>query len=104
MLHALGYWGKDLAEFPAEPQVRRDVALMRQVPNDVERQLREQRRALDVYMDQYAVYDAAAMDAVNAFRKDKGLDYQGNARGLVDRRLIEALREAYLAKKRSSAR
>lgn len=104
MLHALGYWGKDLAEFPAEPQVRRDVALMRQVPDDVERQLREQRRALDVYMDQYAVYDTAAMDAVNAFRKDKGLDYQGNARGLVDGRLIEALREAYLAKKRSSAR
>lgn len=104
MLHALGYWGKELAEFPAEPQVRRDVALMRKVPEDVDRQLREQRRALDVYMDRYALYDAPAMDAVNAFRKDKGLDYEGNARGLVDERLVEALREAYLAKKRAAVR
>jgi uncharacterized Ntn-hydrolase superfamily protein len=103
MLHALGYWRKELAEFPAEPPVRRDVALMRQVPEDVQRQLQEQQRTLREYMDEHALYDAAAMDAVNAFRRDHGLEYQGNARGLVDDRLVDALRDAYFAKRRAAA-
>jgi len=101
MLHSLGYWRKDLTEFPKEPQVRRDVAAMRPVPDEVRRQVEEQQKALRAYTEEFSLYDAAAMDAVNAFRKDKGLDYQGNARGLVDERLIEALREAYFAKLRS---
>ena len=102
MLHALGYWRKDLAEFPKEPQVRRDLATMRQVPDDARRQAEEQQKALRAYLDELSLYDAAAMDAVDAFRKDKKLVYQGNARGLVDDRLVEALREAYLAKLRSA--
>ena len=104
MLHALGYWRKDLAAFPPEPAVRRDVALLRQVPEDVQRQLQEQQAALRKYLEDYGLYDAAAMDAVDAFRKDKRLDYQGTARGLVDERFADALREAYLEKKREAQR
>jgi uncharacterized Ntn-hydrolase superfamily protein len=101
MLHALGYWRKDLAEFPKEPQVRRDVGIMRELAPDVQRQLEEQRKALSAYMDELSLFDAAAMDAVDAFRKEHRLAYQGNARGLVDERLVDALREAYLAKLRA---
>jgi uncharacterized Ntn-hydrolase superfamily protein len=100
MLHALGYWRKELTEFPKEPAVRRDLGTMRQVPEDVRKQAEEQQRAVRGYLDDFGVYDAAAMDAVDAFRKDKRLDYQGNARGLVDDRLVEALREAYWTKLR----
>lgn len=101
MLHALGYWRKELAEFPREPAVRRDLGALRQLPEEARRQVEEQQRALRAYLDELAVYDAAAMDGVDAFRKDRKLDYQGTARGLVDERLIEALREAYFAKLRA---
>jgi uncharacterized Ntn-hydrolase superfamily protein len=101
MLHTLGYWNKELATFPKEPQVRRDLGTMRQVPDDARRQAEEQQKALRAYMDELSLYDAAAMDAVDAFRKDHKLVYQGNARGLVDDRLVEALREAYFAKLRT---
>jgi uncharacterized Ntn-hydrolase superfamily protein len=104
MLHALGYWRKGLAAFPPEPALRRDVALMRQVPEDVQRQLQEQQAALRKYLEEYGLYDGEAMDAVDAFRRDKQLDYQGSPRGLVDERLADALREACFAKKREAQR
>ena len=39
--------------------------------------------------------------AVDRFRADKNLNYQGNAAGLVDARLVDALRAAYIAKKKT---
>jgi hypothetical protein len=38
---------------------------------------------------------------VDRFRKEHDLDYQGDAPGLVDARLIAALRAAYIEKKKS---
>jgi uncharacterized Ntn-hydrolase superfamily protein len=70
MLHALGYWRPTLAEFPAAP------------PRD------------------FGAFDAEAIAAVDKFRLEKGMNYQGNPTGLVDARFIEALRAAYLAKKK----
>lgn len=95
MLHALGYWRKDLAAFPPEPTVRVDPALQRSDPERFQKLLDERRQAFDSYMKEFALYDAAAMDAVDAFRKDHNLVFEGNPRGLVDERLVEALREAY---------
>ncbi len=95
MLHALGYWRKDLPEFPKEPVVPVDPALLRTDPERYQKQLDERRQAQERYTKEFAFYDAAAMDAVDAFRKDKGLVYEGNPRGLVDERLVEALRAAY---------
>jgi uncharacterized Ntn-hydrolase superfamily protein len=46
------------------------------------------------------VYDEEAIAAVDKFRADKGMTYQGNPAGLVDARFIEALRAAYYAKKK----
>jgi uncharacterized Ntn-hydrolase superfamily protein len=47
------------------------------------------------------LYDEEAIAAVDKFRAEKQMDYQGTAAGLVDERFIEALRAAYLAKKKS---
>jgi uncharacterized Ntn-hydrolase superfamily protein len=95
MLHALGYWRKDLAAFPPEPVVRVDPSLQRTDPERYQKQLDERRQALDTYMKEFALYDPAAMDAVDAFRKDHNLVFEGNPRGLVDERFVQALREAY---------
>ena len=38
--------------------------------------------------------------AVDKFRADKALTYQGNPAGLVDARFVEALRSAYFAKRK----
>lgn len=95
MLHALGYWRKDLREFPKEPVVPVDQALLRSDPERYQKQLDERRQALDSYTKDLANYDPTAMDAVDAFRKDHGLIFEGNPRGLVDERFVEALRAAY---------
>jgi uncharacterized Ntn-hydrolase superfamily protein len=71
MLHALGYWRPSLTTFPAQASTK-----------------------------EFGLYDQEAIDAVDKFRADKGLNYQGNPAGLVDERFIEALRTAYYAKRK----
>jgi uncharacterized Ntn-hydrolase superfamily protein len=73
MLHALGYWRPELSAFP---EARGAAA-------------RELGR-----------YDDEAIAAVDKFRAEKGLSYQGNPAGLVDERFIDALRAAYFAKQK----
>jgi uncharacterized Ntn-hydrolase superfamily protein len=70
MLYALGYWRPTLASFPDQPPA------------------------------EFNVYDEEAIAAVDKFRTDKKMNYQGNAPGLVDARLIDALRTAYFQKKK----
>ena len=41
--------------------------------------------------------------AVDKFRADRGLNYQGNPAGLVDARMIDALRMAYFEKKKNAS-
>ena len=100
MLHALGYWRKELKEFPAEPQFEGDQSLMRTDPKKFQEQIAAYVKKAEAYESAYAIYDAEAMDAVDAFRKENGLVYEGNAGGLVDERLVSALREKYFAKKK----
>jgi uncharacterized Ntn-hydrolase superfamily protein len=71
MLHALGYWRTTLAAFPDRPNVR-----------------------------EYGVFDDEAIAAVDKFRTDNAMNYQGNPPGLVDARFVDALRAAYFKKKR----
>jgi uncharacterized Ntn-hydrolase superfamily protein len=70
MLHALGYWRPSLGAFPDQAPA------------------------------EFNLYDEEAIAAVDKFRADKSLNYQGNAPGLVDSRLIDALRTAYFQKKK----
>jgi uncharacterized Ntn-hydrolase superfamily protein len=78
MLHALGYWRANLTTFPDAPSGNSPEA-------------RQARAALGLYDDE-------TIAAVDKFRAEKELNYQGNPAGLVDERLIEALRSAYFAK------
>jgi uncharacterized Ntn-hydrolase superfamily protein len=73
MLHTLGYWRPTLAAFPDNASAK-----------------------------EFGLYDEEAIAAVDKFRAEKALNYQGNPPGLVDDRLIEALRAAYLQKKKGS--
>jgi hypothetical protein len=105
MLHALGYWRPTLAAFPDAPPST-NTPKMRELqkadPAQYDKLMSEARRASSDYTRDYAQYDAEAIAAVDKFRTDKGLNYQGNPAGLVDARLVDALRAAYVAKKRGT--
>src|SRR5262249_14943356 len=98
MLHTLGYWRPTLAAFPDAPasiNTPKMQDLRKSVPAQYEKIAAESRRANADYTKEYAHYDEETIAAVDKFRADKGLNYQGNAPGLVDARLIDALRAAY---------
>lgn len=71
MLHALGYWRPTLAAFP-DPAPPRE----------------------------YGAFDEETIAAVDKFRTDNAMNYQGNAPGMVDARFVDALRAAYFKKKK----
>lgn len=97
MLHALGYWRKDLKTFPDAPKFTADRGLMRTDPKKFQEAVDAYSKVAQEYESEYAVYDAEAMEAVDRFRKEHGLQYEGTAKGLVDERLVSALREKYYA-------
>jgi hypothetical protein len=71
-------------------------------PEQYDRLVSESRRATQEYNKQYSQYDEETMAAVDKFRNAKGLAYQGNPAGLVDDRLVDALRAAYIEKKKAA--
>lgn len=103
MLHALGYWRPALPAFPEAPALNtlRNQQLRERDPAAFERVQAEARRLTADFQRSYGHYDAEAIAAVDKFREDKGLSYVGNPPGLVDDRLVAALRASYHDKKRS---
>jgi uncharacterized Ntn-hydrolase superfamily protein len=103
MLHALGYWRPALAVFP-DPPPPTNTPKMRELqkadPVQYDKVMSESRRASADYTREYSPYDAEAIASVDKFRADRGINYQGNPAGLVDARLVEALRSAYFEKKK----
>ena len=105
MLHALGYWRPSLAAFPDAPPTTNTPKLQelrKSNPAEYEKAAAEIKRAAGEYTRDFASYDAEAIAAVDKFRSDQKLDYQGNPAGLVDERLVQALRAAYFAKKKAA--
>jgi uncharacterized Ntn-hydrolase superfamily protein len=101
MLHALGYWKPTLAAFPSAPagaNTPQMQELRKTSPAAFEKAATEARQAGAAYTRDYATFDDEAIAAVDKFRADKNLNYQGNPPGLVDARLVEALRTAYFAR------
>lgn len=96
-LQALGFWRSDGEPIPEAPDFDVDRSLMREDPEAFQKGIAEYSEKASVFNETYATYDGEAMDAVDAFRKANGLDYAGNPRGLVDRRLVDALDAAYYA-------
>ncbi|HJU43582.1 MAG TPA: DUF1028 domain-containing protein [Vicinamibacterales bacterium] len=82
MLHALGYWRPSLSSFPeppTNPAAKNESA---------------------EYTRTYGTFDDETVAAVDKFRDDQKLNYQGNPPGLVDQRFVDALKAAYLAKRK----
>ena len=86
MLHALGYWRPALAAFPEAPSNPTPA---------------EAKQLMAAYNREYGVFDDETIAAVDKFRADRQLNYQGNPAGLVDQRFVDALKAAYLAKRKS---
>ena len=104
MLHAVGYWRPSLAAFPDAPpstNTPKMQELRKTDPAQYDKIIAESRKASADYTRDYAQYDEETIAAVDKFRADSNLNYQGNPAGLVDARLIDALRAAYLAKKKA---
>jgi hypothetical protein len=107
MLHALGYFRPQLTalpEAPASTNTPKIQELRKTNPAEFEKITAESRRLTTEYNRDLGSYDAEAMAAVDKFRADRKLDYQGNPAGLVDERLVQVLRAAYLEKKRSGGK
>jgi uncharacterized Ntn-hydrolase superfamily protein len=104
MLHAVGYWRPSLAAFPDPPppiNTSKMQDLRKTSPAEYEKSIAESRAASAAYNRDYSQFDDETIAAVDRFRKEHDLDYQGDAPGLVDARLIAALRAAYIEKKKS---
>ncbi len=103
MLHAVGYWRRSLAAFPDAPASTNTPKMQElQKPDraQYDKLVADARAQQTAYTRDYAQYDEETIAAVDTFRKDHQLDYQGNPAGLVDARLIDTLRSAYFDKKK----
>ena len=107
MLHTVGYWQPTLATFPdAPPSTNTEKMRVLQQTDRAkyDANIAESRKLTADYTRDYATFDAETIAAVDKFREDNNLNYQGNPPGLVDDRFIAALRSAYFAKKKSSSK
>jgi len=107
ILHALGYWRPQLAAFPEPPPSTNTPQMQELQRTDRARYdvvVAEARARQAAYTRDFAQYDDETIAAVDKFRKDRKMDYQGDAPGLVDARLIDALKAAYIEKQKGAAR
>ena len=98
MLHALGYWRPTVPVFP-EP-IATNTEKMRELQKTDRAQYDKLIAESQQVGRELSRYDDETIAAVDKFRADRNLNYQGNAAGLVDDRFIDALRAAYLLKKK----
>ena len=105
MLNALGYWRPGrYADFPTPPPGANSPKmqeLRKTNPAAYEKALADTKQAAAAYNREFATFDDEAIAAVDKFRADKSLNYQGNPPGLVDQRFVDALKAAYLEKRKS---
>src|SRR5262245_5712426 len=101
MLHALGYWRSNVSEFPEPASMNTEK--MRELQKTDRAQYDKLNAETQQAARDLARYDEETIAAVDKFRADRNLNYQGNAAGLVDARFIDALRAAYLQKKKGGA-
>jgi uncharacterized Ntn-hydrolase superfamily protein len=104
MLQAAGYYRPEAPAIPEPPRLDFDRALVRKDPARLRALFEEHGQREGAFMQAWGAYDAEAVAAVDAFRKDHGLDHEGNPPGLVDAAFVEALRRTDHAKRTSPAR
>src|SRR5438552_1097552 len=107
MLHAVGVWRPALAAFPDPPPSINTPKMQELQKTDraqYDKLVAVARAQQLAYTRDYATFDDETIAGVDKFRADRNLNYQGNAPGLVDARLIDALRAAYLDRKKTLKR
>ena len=105
MLHGVGYWRPSLAAFPDAPasiNTPKMVELRKTNPAQYDAIAADSRKATADFTREFGLFDEETIAAVDKFRVDHNLNYQGDSAGLVDARLIDALRAAYFAKKKAA--
>ncbi len=105
MLHGAGYWRPSLAAFPDPPpsiNTPQMQELRRTNPSEYDKRAAASRNVNADYSRDYATFDDETIAAVDKFRTDRNMNYQGDAPGLVDARLIDVLRAAYFEKKKNA--
>jgi uncharacterized Ntn-hydrolase superfamily protein len=103
LLHALGYWRPSLATFPPAPPSANSPKMQElrtSNPAAYQKALAEAKQASASYTREYAAFDDETIAAVDKFRAEKSLAYQGNPPGLVDQRFVDALKAAYLEQRK----
>jgi uncharacterized Ntn-hydrolase superfamily protein len=105
MLQATGYWRPALAAFPEAPasiNTPKMQELRKADPAQYDKIAAESRKDSADYTRDLSQFDEETIAAVDKFRADRNLNYQGNPAGLVDARLIDALRAAYFEKRKAA--
>ncbi len=105
MLHGTGYWRPTLAAFPEAPasiNTPKMQELRKTNQAEYDRVAAGSRKVSADFTRDFAQFDEETIVAVDKFRVDKNLNYQGNPAGLGDARLVDALRAAYVAKKKAA--
>jgi uncharacterized Ntn-hydrolase superfamily protein len=97
MLQAAGYYRPGAPPIPPPPALDFDRALVRRDPARLRALFDAFDKKEEAFHRAWAAYDEETIAAVDAFRRDHGLDHEGNPRGLVDAALVEALRKTYHA-------
>jgi uncharacterized Ntn-hydrolase superfamily protein len=103
MLQKTGYFRPGSPPIPVLPPLDFDRTLIRRDPARLRTLFEAYDKKEEEFTKAWGVYDAEAMDAVDAFRKDHDLVHEGDARGLVDPVLVEALGKAFYAGERKQA-
>ena len=107
MLHAVGVWRPSLAVFPEAPasiNTPKMAELRKADPAQYEKIAAASRKASADYARDYSLFDEETIAAVDKFRADHDLNYQGDAAGLVDARLIDTLRAAYFDRQKAGGK
>jgi uncharacterized Ntn-hydrolase superfamily protein len=103
MLHALGYWKPELTSFPDAPLTNNSPKvqeLRKSNPAAADKLLAELKQQSGNYNRDFGTFDDSTVAAVDKFRVEQKMNYQGNPPGLVDGRFVDALRAAYFAKRK----
>jgi len=107
MLHGAGYWRPTLAAFPEAPASINTPTMQELRKTDqaqYDKIAAESRKASADYTRDFAQFDQETIEAVDKFRAEHKLNYQGDPAGLVDARFVTALRAAYFEKKKATVK
>ena len=99
MLHALGHFRPEVKVFPEAPKLGVESSLLRTDPAAFNAALAAWRETSGAFEKTWGTFGEDSVAAVDAFRSAHDLAQPGYPAGLVDERLVAALRSAYQAQR-----